>query len=122
MVRRDPTVSRRSIYLKLPGTSDSVRAGLVPDAAVRGRFFFSSGIAGFDANGQLPPTHEGQAALAFDRLGTVIAQAEFSPADIGHWFNWAPDRLVGLQKANSKIAPINPHWARWFPNSSLEST
>jgi 2-iminobutanoate/2-iminopropanoate deaminase len=92
----------RSIYL--PGSK-----GLVPDAAVRGGFLFSGGVAGRDTSGGLPETHEEQAALAYDRVGAILDQAGYSWEEIGHWFIWAPDR-------HSRIAPINPHWEQHFPD------
>lgn len=101
-------MSNRSIYLPGPAKVDSTRHNVVPDAAVRGKLLFTGGVAGFDENGALPETHEAQAGLIFDRLDAILSEAGFSRGNVGHWFNWAPDR-------HSKIAPINPHWERWFP-------
>jgi 2-iminobutanoate/2-iminopropanoate deaminase len=102
-------MTNKSIYLADPVKVDSTRHHLVPDAAVRGDLLFSGGVAGFDERGNLPPTHEDQAAQIYARLDRILDAAGFKRDEIGHWFNWAPDR-------HSKIGPINPHWERWFPN------
>ena len=70
---------------------------------------FTGGVAGFDPDGKLPETHEDQAARAYERLGAILDASGFTWADVGHWFIWAPDR-------HSKIAPVNPHWERIFPD------
>lgn len=105
-----PGITRRSIYLPGPATVDSLQHHLVPDAAVRGNMLFTGGIAGFDAQGALPETHEDQALRVYDRIGAILDESGFSWDDVGHWFIWAPDR-------HSKIAPVNPHWERIFPNA-----
>lgn len=109
-------MTRKSIYLPGPGTSDSAQPHLVPDAAVRGRMLFTCGVAGFNVEGKLPDSNEAQAELIFERIDSILQAADFSREEIGHWFNWAPDRLVGLSKPGSKIGPINPPWERMFPD------
>jgi len=98
-----------TIYLHGPALNDSTQHHLVPDAVVRGNMLFTGGVAGFDAEGRLPETHEDQAALVYDRVGAILDAAGFSWQEIGHWFIWAPDR-------HSRIGPINPHWERRFPD------
>lgn len=99
----------RAIYLPGPAANDSDRRHLVPDGALRGDVLFTGGIAGYDATGALPATHEEQAALAYERLGAILAAGGMSAADVGHFFVWSPDR-------HGKIGPINPHWVEWFPD------
>jgi len=98
-----------TIYLPGPAANDSTQRHLVPDAAVRGDLLFTGGVAGYDPTGRLPETHDEQAALVYERIGSILELAGFSPDEIGHWFIWAPDR-------HSRIGPINPHWERLFPD------
>jgi hypothetical protein len=110
-------VTRKSIYLPGPAANDSSQRHFVPDAAIRGDVLFTGGVAGFSEDGSLAETHEVQAERIFARLAKILDVAEFSSLDIGHWFIWTPDRLkrTGDSTTFSKIMPINPLWAEWFP-------
>lgn len=102
-------MARKTIYLSGNSNQDSPQHHLVPEAVVVGGMLFTGGIAGCDpATGRLPETHEEQAALAYDRLEIILNEAGYPKAQVGHWFIWAPQR-------HSRIAPVNPHWERWFP-------
>ncbi|MEK7215155.1 MAG: RidA family protein, partial [Chloroflexota bacterium] len=101
---------RKTIYLPGPTTQDSTQHHLVPEAVVVGDMLFTGGIAGADpVTGRLPATNEEQAALAYDRLEIILAEAGYSKDQVAHWFIWAPDR-------HTQISPVNPHCERWFPN------
>ena len=106
-------MANKSIYLERAAAGNDGEPQLVPDAAVRGDFLFSSGIAGFDVTGQLPESNAEQGALAFERLSQILKLADFSAEEIGHLFVWALERhpVVG-----GKVTQfINPHWEKMFP-------
>jgi 2-iminobutanoate/2-iminopropanoate deaminase len=103
-------MGRTSIYLPGPG-ADSTQPNLVPDAAVRGDFLFTGGVAGYDADGKLSDSPETQAERVYERIAAILKASGFTKDDIGHWFVWSPVRL-------SNIKAVNPKWAEWFPNQA----
>jgi 2-iminobutanoate/2-iminopropanoate deaminase len=100
-------MARISIYLPGPG-ADSAQPNLVPDAAVRGDYLFTGGVAGYNADCTLSDSPETQAQRVYDRIAAILKAANFTSGDIGHWFVWSPVRL-------SNIKAVNPKWAEWFP-------
>ena len=103
-------MARLSIYLPGPG-ADSTRQNLVPDAAVRGDYLFTGGVAGYSADGTLSDSPETQAERVYDRIAAILKAANFTKSDIGHWFVWSPVRL-------SNIKAVNPKWIEWFPTDN----
>jgi enamine deaminase RidA (YjgF/YER057c/UK114 family) len=104
-------LTHQAVYLAQPGANDSSQYHLVPDAAVRGNMLFTGGITGYDPKGVLEPWNEHQAARIYHRIESILEQTGFTKSEIGHWFIWAPERLT-------KIGPVNPYWALWFPNEN----
>jgi 2-iminobutanoate/2-iminopropanoate deaminase len=103
-------MARISIYLPGPG-ADSTQQNLVPDAAVRGDYLFTGGVAGYSADGTLSDSPETQAERFYDRMAAILKATNFTKDDIGHWFVWSPVRL-------SNIKAVNPKWIEWFPTDN----
>ena len=106
-------MARKSIYLPGTAATDSSQAQLVPDAAVRGDFLFTSGIAGFDEAGRLPETNEAQAGHIYERLVQILNLSGFTTEEVGHLFVWALERHPVVGGKVTKF--INPYWEKLFP-------
>lgn len=107
-------MTRKSIYLPGPACQDSRQHQLVPDAAVRGQFLYTSGIAGYDAAGHLPETNEAQAGEIYRRMMEILQTAGYSTEEIGHLFVWALERHPVIGGKVTKF--INPYWEKMFPD------
>lgn len=107
-------MARKSIYLSGSAPVDSTKPQLVPDAAVRGDFLYTSGIAGIDASGRLPETNEEQSVEIHRRLMEILKIGGFTTDEVGHYFVWALERHPVTGGKVTKF--INPYWEKMFPD------
>lgn len=105
-------MTRKAIYLP-NGNHDSSKSQFIPDAAVRGDFFFSGGAAGFDAAGKLPAENIPQGEKIYARLRELLRAAGFTPEEVGHLFIWALERHPAV---GGKVGWINRYWEEMFPD------
>lgn len=107
-------MAHKSIYLPGCAPVDSTQPGLVPDAAVRGEFLYTSGISGIEASGRLPETNEDQSVEIHRRLAEILKTAGYTQDEVGHYFVWALERHPVVGGKVTKF--VNPYWEKMFPD------